>query len=83
MGFLLDYVVAFASVGLQPGPVNHRDMATAVTDQTFALQITGGFRDAFAAHAEHAGNQFLCHGQFIRRQSIQGQQQPAAQLLLH
>lgn len=81
MEFIPDYPVAFTSALLQSQPVEHRDMTAAVTDQTGALQMPGSFRDAFAAYTEHAGDQFLCNGQFIRRQTIQRQQQPAAQLL--
>ena len=47
MEFFLDYVVAFARVGLQTRPVKHRNVATVVTDQSGALQIAGGLRDAF------------------------------------
>ena len=49
-GFILDYAVAFARAGLQPVSVDHRDMAAAVTDQSFMLQFAGFFRDTFAAH---------------------------------
>jgi hypothetical protein len=80
--FLLDHGVAFACVGLQSGPIKHFDVATAVTDQARALQFPGRFCNAFSAHAEHAGDQFLRHDQLVRRQSIERQQQPAAQLLL-
>ena len=72
MEFFLDYLIAFTSAGLQSRPVKYRDVTTAVTNQTSALQIPGGFRDAFAAYAEHAGNQFLGHGQFIARAIDQG-----------
>ena len=72
MEFFLDHVVAFTNAGLQSRPVQCRDVTTAVAYQTSALQIPGGFRDAFAADAEHAGNQLLCHRQFIRGQSIKG-----------
>ena len=72
MEFFLDYVVAFTNAGFQSRPVKYRDVTTAVTNQTRALQIPGGFRDAFSAYAEHAGNQLLGHGQFIRGQSIKG-----------
>jgi hypothetical protein len=72
MEFFFDYVVAFTSVGLQSRSIKCCNVTPAVTDQTRTLQIPSGFRDAFAAYAEHAGNQFLCHGQFIRWQSIEG-----------
>jgi len=81
MEFFLDHLVAFTSAGIQSWSVNDPDVTTAVTDQTRALQISGGFCDAFAADAEDAGNHFLCHSQLTRGQSIKGQQQPATQLL--
>jgi len=59
-------------VGLQTRPVKYRDVATAVTDQPGALQIAGGFSDTFTANAEHAGNQFLRHDQFIGVQPVDG-----------
>ena len=61
-GFILDYAVAFARAGLQPVSVDHRDMAAAVTDQSFMLQFAGFFRDTFAAHTEHADDLFMCDG---------------------
>ena len=56
--------------------------AAAVSDQSRRLQLSGGFGDAFAAHAEHVGDQFLRHRKLVRLQAIQTQQQPAAQLLV-
>ena len=72
MEFLPDYLIAFTGVGFQSRPVKYRDVATAVANQTGALQFSGGFRDALAANAERAGNQFLGNDQFIRGQAIKG-----------
>ena len=58
-------------------------MTAAIANETGVLQFSGGFRNAFPTHAQHAGDQFLCDDQFMRRDAIEGGQQPAAQLLLH
>lgn len=68
--FRFDCLVALAGPFLQSRPVKHRDMTTAVTNQTSVLQFPGGLRDAFAAHSERTGNQFLRYGQFIRGRSV-------------
>jgi hypothetical protein len=57
-------------------------MASAVFDQPSPLQFPGSLGDAFAANPEHVGDQFLSHDQFVRRQAVQAQQQPAAELLI-
>src|SRR5471032_1026303 len=80
--FLLDHAITFADMAFQPGPVLHGDMAAPVTDEAARLQAASRLRHAFAAHAQHIGDQFLRHGQFAVRQAVHGQQQPAAQLLL-
>ena len=73
--------VVTGNVGVSP--IKHGNVTAAVADQACALQLAGDFSDAFAAHAERAGNQFLRHGQIIRGLSIERQQQAAAQLLLY
>jgi hypothetical protein len=70
MEFIPDDVVALTCVGFQSRSVQDGDMPAAVTDETCSLQIAGRFRDAFAANAQHACNQFPGHGQFIRGQSV-------------
>ena len=50
-------------------------------DQSRRLQMAGGFGHAIATHSQHVGDQLLGHGQFVRGQPVQAQQQPAAQLL--
>jgi len=61
--------------------VNYSDVATAVSDQAIVLQLAGGGGNAFAAHTQHDGNEFLGHLQLIARRAVQAVQQPAAQLL--
>ena len=41
------------------------DPASAVVNQSCALQCARRFSDALAAHAEHIGNQLLRHGQLV------------------
>ena len=53
-----------------------------VTDQAGPLQLDRAFGHAFAAHAEHVGDQLLRHHQLVAVQPVQAQQQPAAQLLV-
>src|SRR3569833_3537813 len=81
--FFLDYTVAFADRPFQADPVNYRDMSSAIADWSTALQFSGGLSHAFTTHAKHVGDQFLGHGQFIRRQAVERQQEPAAQLLFY
>src|SRR6202790_3165297 len=78
----LDHLVALARPRLQTRAIEHGDPASLVTDQPSALQLPGGFGDAFTAHAQHIGDQFLGHGELVRLQTIQTQQQPPAQLLV-
>jgi len=81
--FILDHGITLAAQLLKPGPVQHGDVPVAVFDHPEFLQLTGGLADAFAAHAQHVGDQFLGHGQCVARQAVQRQQQPAAQLLVN
>src|SRR6202521_59477 len=78
----LDHLVALTGPRLQARAIEHRDLASLVTDQPGVLQLAGGFGNAFAAHAQHVGDQFLGHGEFVRLQTIEAQQQPSAQLLV-
>lgn len=81
-GFVAHYGVALAAQLFELGPVDHGDVASAVLDHSQALQLAGGFGDALAAHAEHVGDQFLGHDQLVAGQAVEGQEQPAAQLLV-
>src|SRR6202158_5835276 len=78
----LDHLVALTGPRLQAWAIEHGDPASLVTDQPSALQLPGGFGGAFTAHAQHVGDQFLGHGELVRLQTIETQQQPAAQLLV-
>jgi len=60
--FRFDCLVALASPFLQSRPIDYRDVSTAATDQTSVLQLPGDLRDAFAAHTERTGNQFMRQG---------------------
>ncbi|MNI44024.1 hypothetical protein D3C73_983750 [compost metagenome] len=57
-------------------------MPTAVTDQAGFLQMPRRLGHAFAPHAQHIGDQFLRHDDFVGPQAVQAKQQPAAQLLV-
>jgi hypothetical protein len=78
----LSDLVALAGVVFQALAVQYSDVAAAVLDQAFVLQLAGGGGDAFAAHAQHDGDQFLGHFQLIAGRTVQAVQQPAAQFLL-
>ncbi len=54
--FPLHKAVAFARTRFETLAIEHADVAAAVMDQAVRMQLAGGFRDAFAAHAEHVGN---------------------------
>ena len=61
-----------------PGRSSTLMLASGVLDLPRVLQFAGRFGDAFTAHAQHVGNELLRHGEFVRRQPIEAQQQPAA-----
>src|SRR5450631_2822702 len=63
--FIFDHRVTLASASLQPGAIEHRDMATRIADQAGLLKFQCRLSNAFAAHAEHVGDQFLSHHEFI------------------
>src|SRR3954447_15093242 len=46
-------LVALTRVLLKALTVKYSDVAAAVLDQAFVLQLAGGGGDAFAAHAQH------------------------------
>jgi len=64
-------------------PISDSDLSALIPNQTGALQLSSGLRDSFTAHNHHVGNQLLRHGQLIRCQTIQAQQQPPAELLVN
>ena len=53
----LDGRIALAYVCFQLGAIEHRNVAAAVMDQPRLFQLSSGLRDAFAAHAQHIGDQ--------------------------
>src|SRR5687768_8828473 len=61
--------VALASASLETGAVEHRNVPTAVLDQTRVLQVASGFRHAFTAHPKHIGDQFLGHDELVSNQA--------------
>jgi len=78
----LDDLIALATQLLELRPVQDRDLSSRVADDPEFLQLARGFRDAFTADSEHVGNEFLGHDQAVGRQAVEGEQQPAAQLLV-
>jgi hypothetical protein len=78
----LHHRIAFAAALFQPVAVEDPDHAAPVLDDARLLQPAGCLGHPFAANAEHVGDQLLGHGERLVLQSIQGQQQPAAQLLI-
>lgn len=71
--FPFDDCIALACPCLQSGAIEYGNMAAAVMDQSCLLQVSSGFRNAFAAHTEHICNQLLCHRHVIAWQAIQAQ----------
>src|SRR5512143_652061 len=72
--FLLDYAIALAGAGLQSGTIKHCNVPTTIANESGVLQPPGGFRNAFPAHAEHAGHQLLRHDQLSRGNAIERRQ---------
>jgi hypothetical protein len=54
----------------------------AVFDQPGVLQVAGSLCDAFPAHAQHVGYEFLRHHELVAGESVETQQQPPAELLV-
>jgi hypothetical protein len=66
----------------QARAVEDGDASSRVLDQSRLLQLDRPFGDPFPAHAEHVGDQLLGHDELVAAQTIEAQQQPAAQLLV-
>ena len=62
---LFDHVVALANPRFQSRSIQHGDVTTVVINQSRSLQFPCRLRDAFAAHAQHIGDQFLGHVQLV------------------
>ena len=65
--FRFDHLVALANPRFQSQSIQHRDVATSIINQSRFLQFFCGLCNAFAAHAQIVGDQFLGHGQLVRR----------------
>src|SRR6202158_4231915 len=78
----LDHLIALTGPRLNTRAIEHGDPPSLVTDQLGVLQLPGSVGHAFASHAQHVGYQFLSHGELVRSQTIETQQQPPAQLLI-
>ena len=69
--FLLNNRVAFASASFECVAIKNRDSAAPVADQSSPLQSSSRFGNAYAAYAEHIGNEFLRHDDLIRIEAFQ------------
>src|SRR5258708_20734072 len=58
--------ITFACAQFQRLAVEHLDMAAAVMNQAFVVQLARCFGDALAAYAHHIRDQLLLDSQFIR-----------------
>src|ERR1044071_4506559 len=79
---LLDDRIALAGTRLEAGAMEHGDASAAVFDQPGVLQVAGRLRDTFTSYAQHVGDQLLRHHELAADQSVETQQQPAAELLV-
>lgn len=75
--------IALAAPCFDSGAIQHGNVATAAVDEPRLLQSAERFRHAFPPHAEHEGHSFMGRPQLAGGGPVEGQQQPAAQLLLH
>ena len=66
----LDDRVTLARALFESRAIQHRDMPARILDQARFLQAQGAFRNAFAPHPEHIGDQFLRHHEFVAFQAI-------------
>lgn len=57
-------------------------MSARVLDKARLLPLERPFSDALPPDAQHVGNQLLGHDEFFSMESIEAQQEPAAQLLI-
>jgi hypothetical protein len=78
ISFPLDDCVTLAAEVFQLVAIENRDPSTPIADDTKVLQFVRSLIDAFAANAKHVCDERLGHGQLVRLQSIQRQQQPSA-----
>src|SRR5436190_24163394 len=81
--FAFHHAVALAGARFEPCSLQYGEVTAATLDDAGLLQPAGGLGDAFAAHAQHAGDHFLRHDHLAGGHAIKRHQQPAAKLLLH
>ena len=67
---VFDYTVALTDGLFYFLPIENLDVPPVVANRSHILQPTGGDGHAFAAHAQHIGNQCLRHDKFIRRHTV-------------
>ena len=80
---VFDHLVTLANCRFQLLAIEDLDVTADVTDRPGILQSARSHGHAFAAHPQHAGNQFLSHDQFVSLHAVVAEQQPAAKLLLN
>ena len=80
--FSFDDGVTLARARFESVTIQNCDSAASIFDEPCALQVSRGFRHALAAHAQHIGDELLSHHENVAVQSVETQQQPAAQLLV-
>src|SRR5687767_10298612 len=81
--FLLHDSVAFARGTLQRIAIQHRDGTPNVFDEALLLEMSGGYRDAFSADAEHVCDEVVRHDQLVRSKQVVVDEEPPAELLFN
>src|SRR5215210_6891138 len=64
------HLVTLTGGGFQTGPIEYGDGAAHVFDKAAFLQVPGGYRNPFAANAEHIGYQVVGHDQIVGLQEV-------------
>jgi hypothetical protein len=70
-------------VRLQPIAIQNVDATAAIVNHTGVLQVSGGYRDALAASAEHVGDKLLGHEKVETVFPVLTHKQPTAESLFH
>src|SRR6185503_3665781 len=83
INFIFDHSITFADGFFELRAVQDLDAPADVADCADILQVSCGDRNAFAAHTQHVGNQFLRHDQLISFYAVMTEQQPPAELLFN
>ena len=74
IGFGFHHPIALADTFFEARTVEDGDESSAIFDHSGLRQFTGRFRDAFAAHTQHIGDQFLGHLQVYSTVPVQAEQ---------